>query len=204
MKKVFLVLAACAVVSAALVGCGSGSSTESQSAVTSDNTTVSNAVESTIEEVSTIAIGEKATIGGWEITVSSVEYAPELKAQTENMMGSNTIAAGEGKQFVIVNAQLKNTAENLEIFLPDTPYSEYTKETLVYDGKYEYSGYSTASALNIYSSLVHTTVSPLETKTGYIAFAVPNEVVESGRPLQLKIEQIKDYKTLDSVIFNIR
>ena len=119
-------------------------------------------------------------------------------------MGSNTIAAGEGKQFVIVNAQLKNTAENLEMFLPDTPYSEYTKETLIYDGKYEYSGYSTASALNIYSSLVHTTVSPLETKTGYIAFAVPNEVVGSEKPLQLKIEQEKDYKTLDSITFNLR
>lgn len=201
MKKVCLVLAACAVVSAALVGCGSGSSTESQSVATSS---VSSTVVSTIEDVRTIAIGETATIGGWEITVTSIEYAPELKAQTENMMGSNTIAAGEGKQFVIVNAQLKNTAENLEMFLPDTPYSEYTKETLIYDGKYEYSGYSTASALNIYSSLVHTTVSPLETKTGYIAFAVPNEVVESEKPLQLKIEQEKDYKTLDSITFNLR
>ena len=202
MKKVFLVLAACAVVSAALVGCGSSSAPESQSVVTSGN--VSSTVDSTIEDVKTIAIGETATIGGWEITVTSIEYAPELKAQTENMMGSNTIAAGEGKQFVIVNAQLKNTAENLEMFLPDTPYSEYTKETLIYDGKYEYSGYSTASALNIYSSLVHTTVSPLETKAGYIAFAVPNEVVESEKPLQLKIEQEKDYKTLDSITFNLR
>ena len=201
MKKVFLVLAACAVVSAALVGCGSSSSPESQSVATSS---VSSTVVSTIEDVRTIAIGETATIGGWEITVTSIEYAPELKAQTENMMGSNTIAAGEGKQFVIVNAQLKNTAENLEMFLPDTPYSEYTKEALIYDGKYEYSGYSTASALNIYSSLVHTTVSPLETKTGYIAFAVPNEVVESEKPLQLKIEQEKDYKTLDSITFNLR
>ena len=201
MKKVFLVLAACAVVSAALVGCGSSSSPESQSVATSS---VSSTVVSTIEDVRTIAIGETATIGGWEITVTSIEYAPELKAQTENMMGSNTIAAGEGKQFVIVNAQLKNTAENLEMFLLDTPYSEYTKETLIYDGKYEYSGYSTASALNIYSSLVHTTVSPLETKTGYIAFAVPNEVVESEKPLQLKIEQEKDYKTLDSITFNLR
>ena len=201
MKKTFLVLAACAVVSAALVGCGSSSSPESQSVATSS---VSSTVVSTIEDVRTIAIGETATIGGWEITVTSIEYAPELKAQTENMRGSNTIAAGEGKQFVIVNAQLKNTAENLEMFLPDTPYSEYTKETLIYDGKYEYSGYSTASALNIYSSLVHTTVSPLETKTGYIAFAVPNEVVESEKPLQLKIEQEKDYKTLDSITFNLR
>ncbi len=201
MKKTFLVLAACAVVSAALVGCGSSSSPESQSVATSS---VSSTVVSTIEDVRTIAIGETATIGGWEITVTSIEYAPELKAQTENMMGSNTIDAGEGKQFVIVNAQLKNTAENLEMFLPDTPYSEYTKETLIYDGKYEYSGYSTASALNIYSSLVHTTVSPLETKTGYIAFAVPNEVVESEKPLQLKIEQEKDYKTLDSITFNLR
>lgn len=204
MKKVFLVLAACAVVSAALVGCGSNSSTESQSAITSSNAAVSSTVESNIEEVSTIAIGETATIEGWEITVTSVEYVSELKAETENMMGSNTIAAGEGKQFVIVNAQLKNIAEDLKMFLPDTPYSDHTKETLIYDEKYEYSGYSTVSALNVYNSLVHTTVSPLETKTGYIAFDVPNEVVESEKPLQLKIEQKKDYKTLGSIIFELR
>ena len=67
MKKVFLVLAACAVVSAALVGCGSSSSPESQSVATSS---VSSTVVSTIEDVRTIAIGETATIGGWEITVT--------------------------------------------------------------------------------------------------------------------------------------
>ena len=42
MKKVFFVLAACAVVSAALVGCGSSSSPESQSVATSDNAVAQN------------------------------------------------------------------------------------------------------------------------------------------------------------------
>ncbi len=204
MKKVFLVLAACAVVSAALVGCGSSSFTEgSDSGATSTAAVSSNGVSSA-EEVSTIAIGETATIGGWEITVTSVEYAPELKAVSSSPMESDTISASDGNQFAIVNVQIKNIDSSSQIFLPDTPLSGYTQETLIYDGTYEYNGRSTTSSLNIFNSVVHKVVSPLESKTGYIAFDVPNEVAESEKPLQLKIEQKKDYKTLDSVLFSLR
>lgn len=203
MKKVFLVLAACAVVSAALVGCGSSSAPESQSAVTSGNVAVSSTVDSTIEEVRTIAIGETATIGGWEITVTSIEYAPELTPISQSSMGV-PIPASDGNQFAIVNVQVKNISEDLESFLPSTSFVEHTEETLIYDGKYNYNGRSTEGLISTFNSLVDKVISPLETKTGYIAFDVPNEVAESEKPLQLKIEQKKDYKTLDSIIFNLR
>ena len=204
MKKVFFVLAACAVVSAALVGCGSSSSPESQSVATSDNTAVNSTVDNTIEEVSTIAIGETATIDGWEITVTSVEYAPELTPISQSPSFKHTISASEGNQFAIVNAQIKNISEDLDIFLPDSSFTEYTKETLIYDGKYNYNGHSTEGTMSTYNSLINEVVSPLETKTGYIPFDVPNEVVESEKTLQLKIEYKRDSETLDSVIFNLR
>ena len=200
MKKVFLVLAACTVVSAALVGCGSSSSAESNGSAATSTA----AISSSVEEVSTVAIGETATIGGWEITVTSVEYAPELKAVSSSPMGSDTISASDGNQFVIVNVQIKNINSSSQIFLPDTPISGYTQETLIYDGTYEYRGRSTTSSLNIFNSVIHKVVSPLETKTGYIAFDVPNEVAESEKPLQLRIEEEKDYKTLGSVLFSLR
>ena len=82
MKKVFFVLAVCAVVSAALVGCGSSSSTEGSDSAATSTAAVSSSAENSAEEVSTVAIGETATIGGWEITVTSVEYAPELTPVT--------------------------------------------------------------------------------------------------------------------------
>ena len=200
MKKVCFVLAACAVVSAALVGCGSNSSAESNGSAATSTA----AVSSSVEEVSTVAIGETATIGGWEITVTSVEYAPELKAVSSSPMESDTISASDGNQFVIVNVQIKNIDSSSQIFLPDTPISGYTQETLIYDGTYEYRGRSTTSSLNIFNSVIHKVVSPLETKTGYIAFDVPNEVAESEKPLQLRIEEEKDYKTLGSVLFSLR
>ena len=199
MKKVFFVLAVCAVVSAALVGCGSSSSTEgSGSAATSTA-----AVSSSAEEVSTVAIGETATIGGWEITVTSVEYAPELTPISQSSMAV-PIPASDGNQFAIVNVQVKNISEDLESFLPSTSFVEHTEETLIYDGKYNYNGRSTEGLISTFNSLVDKVVSPLETKTGYTAFDVPNEVAESEKPLQLKIEQKKDYKTLDSVLFSLR
>ncbi len=55
MKKVFFVLAVCAVVSAALVGCGSSSSTEGTgSAATSTAAVSSNAESGTQEETSSV------------------------------------------------------------------------------------------------------------------------------------------------------
>ena len=199
MKKVCFVLAACAVVSAALVGCGSSSSTEgSGSAATSTA-----AVSSSAEEVSTVAIGETATIGGWEITVTSVEYAPELTPISQSSMAV-PIPASDGNQFAIVNVQVKNISEDLESFLPSTSFVEHTEETLIYDGKYNYNGRSTEGLISTFNSLVDKVVSPLETKTGYIAFDVPNEVAESEKPLELKIEHKRDSETLGSVTFNLR
>ena len=203
MKKVFLVLAACAVVSAALVGCGSSSSTEGSDSAATSTAAVSSSAESSAEEVSTVAIGETATIGGWEITVTSVEYAPELTPISQSSMAV-PIPASDGNQFAIVNVQVKNISEDLESFLPSTSFVEHTEETLIYDGKYNYNGRSTEGLISTFNSLVDKVVSPLETKTGYIAFDVPNEVAESEKPLQLKIEQKKDYKTLDSVLFSLR
>ncbi len=204
MKKVFFVLAVCAVVSAALVGCGSSSSTEGSDSAATSTAAVSSSAESSAEEVNTVAIGETATIGGWEITVTSVEYAPELTPISQSPSFKHTISASEGNQFVIVNAQIKNTSEDLDIFLPDSSFTEYTKETLIYDGKYNYNGRSTEGTMGTYNSLINEVVSPLETKTGYIAFDVPNEVAESEKPLQLKIEHKKNSDTLDSVTFNLR
>ena len=203
MKKVFFVLAVCAVVSAALVGCGSSSSTEGSGSVATSTAAVSSNAESSAEEVSTVAIGETATIGSWEITVTSVEYAPELTPISQSSMAV-PIPASDGNQFAIVNVQVKNISEDLESFLPSTSFVEHTEETLIYDGKYNYNGRSTEGLISTFNSLVDKVVSPLETKTGYIAFDVPNEVAESEKPLQLKIEQKKDYKTLDSVLFSLR
>ena len=203
MKKVCFVLAACAVVSAALVGCGSSSSTEGSGSAATSTAAVSSNAESSAEEVSTVAIGETATIGGWEITVTSVEYAPELTPISQSSMAV-PIPASDGNQFAIVNVQVKNISEDLESFLPSTSFVEHTEETLIYDGKYNYNGRSTEGLISTFNSLVDKVVSPLETKTGYIAFDVPNEVAESEKPLQLKIEQKKDYKTLDSVLFSLR
>ena len=203
MKKVFFVLAACAVISAALVGCGSSSSTEGSGSAATSTAAVSSSAESSAEEVSTVAIGETATIGGWEITVTSVEYAPELTPISQSSMAV-PIPASDGNQFAIVNVQVKNISEDLESFLPSTSFVEHTEETLIYDGKYNYNGRSTEGTMGTYNSLINEVVSPLETKTGYIAFDVPNEVAESEKPLELKIEHKRDSETLGSVTFNLR
>ena len=110
MKKTFLVLAACAVVSAALVGCGSGSSTESQSAVTSDNATASNAVESKTQE-ETSKVTDNDSENAAEMTLDSYVKKFEDAGQTvkveERKPYYEMVGAKDGVMFYLGNSPVK-------------------------------------------------------------------------------------------------
>ena len=71
MKKVFFVLAACAVVSAALVGCGSSSSTESTGSAATSTAAVSSNTEAESKQNVNV---EMQTFKDWEIQPKSIRF----------------------------------------------------------------------------------------------------------------------------------
>ena len=193
MKKIFLVLAACAVVSAALVGCGSSSSTESTgSAATSTAAVSSNTEAESKQNVN----AEMQTFKDWEIQPKSIRYTDTV---TDN--GKST-KAQDGNTFVIVDMDIKNLGTQASIFLPNTPLMEYLEASVIYDGSYTYA--DTAGLTGFDNNLSGMPVNPLETKSGYLKFEVPADVATSDKSLTLKIDFKSEFEEESSIEFPLR
>ena len=110
MKKVFLVLAACAVVSAALVGCGSSSSTESTgSAATSTAAVSSDAESGTQEETSSVInnASENADEMTLDLYVKKFQDSGETIKLEERKPYYEMVGAKDGIMFYLGNAPVK-------------------------------------------------------------------------------------------------
>lgn len=110
MKKVFFVLAACAVVSAALVGCGSSSSTESTgSAATSTAAVSSNAESGTQEETSSVInnASENADEMTLDLYVKKFQDSGETIKLEERKPYYEMVGAKDGIMFYLGNAPVK-------------------------------------------------------------------------------------------------
>ncbi len=110
MKKVFFVLAACAVVSAALVGCGSSSSTESTgSAATSTAAVSSDAESGTQEETSSVInnASENADEMTLDLYVKKFQDSGETIKLEERKPYYEMVGAKDGIMFYLGNAPVK-------------------------------------------------------------------------------------------------
>ena len=110
MKKVFFVLAACAVVSAALVGCGSSSSTESTgSAATSTAAVSSNAESGTQEETSSVInnASENADEMTLDLYVKKFQDSGETIKLEERKPYYEMVGAKDGIMFYLGNSPVK-------------------------------------------------------------------------------------------------
>lgn len=193
MKKVFFVLAACAVVSAALVGCGSSSSTES----TGSAATSTAAVSSNAEAESTKNLNvEMQTFKDWEIQPKSIRF------ETAFQEGNTPKKAKDGNTFVIIDMDIKNLDSKVGLFLSDATSLEYIEATIVYDGSYTYTDISGLTGFD--NNLSGMPVQPLESKSGYLLFEVPNEVAASNKSLTLKINFKSEFEEESSIEFPLR
>ncbi len=110
MKKVCFVLAACAVVSAALVGCGSSSSTESTgSAATSTAAVSSNAESGTQEETSSVInnASENADEMTLDLYVKKFQDSGETIKLEERKPYYEMVGAKDGIMFYLGNSPVK-------------------------------------------------------------------------------------------------
>lgn len=182
MKKVFLVLATCAVVSAALVGCGSSGDTmqstnesvskadvsdEKNSDAPSDKITTDTQSDKKTSDV--LTVGSTGVLGDWEITLDKVEFLDSI----QNTYGS--FVPNDGNQYGVVTLSIKNNGKNSDEFLPMVSYGNKTSATIMYGDEYEYS----ATYLIGYDSDLHNKVmNPLSSATGVVAFDIPTSVVD--------------------------
>lgn len=175
MKKAFAVIAICAVLATALVGCGSVTNGEAES--TNTPQAVSSAVQS--KSNATLNIGSTGVLGDWEITLDKVEFLDSIP----NTYGS--FSPENGNKYGVVTLTIKNNGKVSSEFLPMVVYGDKISAKIIYDGQYKYS----ATYLIGHSEDLHNkTLNPLSSATGIVAFDVPTSVVDGTQPKVLRIE----------------
>ena len=131
----------------------------------------------------TIAIGDMITTDDYEFTLTNVELTYEV--QPPNTSGVySSYSAESGKVFVHVEADVKNTMQR------DIRIDELFNTSVLYDGKYPYSGFTVVNngdnSFNWASNYVAAT--PLETCKAHGIVECPAEVDTSGKSIVVTLE----------------
>lgn len=181
-----------------LVGCGgdvSSSKTEntatadssqlaSESSCTTESSTSANQPSS--EETSTVihALNEECSIMDWTVIATNSEIVD--KVSENDYYG---FSADDGNKYLMIDLTVTNNGTSAATFLPSVGLSSDISAKVIYQGPYEYS----ATNLLGYSQEMHdTSVNPLSSKSGRIAFEIPDSVADSTDELILTIQAGKD------------
>ena len=130
-----------------------------------------------------ISLGETIYGTDYEFTLKNVELTYELLPPNTSS-AYTSYPAESGKVYVHVDADVKNTMQR------DLRIDELFKTTVLYDGKYNYTGFPIVNdgdnRFDWVSSYVAAT--PLETAKAHGLVECPVEVDESGNPITVFIE----------------
>lgn len=126
---------------------------------------------------SLLSIGDSATLGDWEISVTDFYYTDKI-----DMTSYTYYHPDEGNQYAVVAVQVANKGKDASTFLPTYSLSNDVRAKVYYAGEYEYSA---TNLLGVNEDLHDSTMNPLASKEGIIVFSVPDEVVNGEDSLCL-------------------
>lgn len=143
------------------------------------------------EEDAVYNIGDSITLKDWEISVTSVQIVDSIAADYGQFSPNE-----EGNKYIQVFVTVNNNGKQADSFLPSFGMGDDVTAKVLYGDGYEFS----ASNLLGYSNEMHdSSINPLSSKSGEIAFDVPESVATSTD--ELIIEFISGN---DTVKFKIR
>ena len=119
------------------------------------------------------------TVGEWQITISGMEIVDEVPN------GYGSFVPDEGNKYLLTAVKGENLAKQAQTFLSSYPFGDELTVVLLYGDGYEF---VQTNLLGYSESVTDSSVNPLSSKEGKIAFEVPNEVVESTDPLLVHFE----------------
>lgn len=183
-----------------LAGCGeNASSSQTNTTTTTDQATPEQTTESpsttessisddqqSVDDASTAihALNEECAIGNWAVIATNAEIVDTVE---ENDYYGFT--ADDGNKYLMIDLTVTNNGTSADTFLPSVGLSSAISAKVVYQGSYEYS----STNLLGYSQEMHdTSVNPLSSKSGRIAFEIPDSVADSADELILTIQAGKD------------
>ena len=118
-----------------------------------------------------LSMGDSAALGCWEITVTSFEFTEQLNAGETSLLAE---PSAEGGPYGLAAVTVVRTGKEAGSLL--SPFAAW-KASLLYQGKYEL-GPTPFSGMDASSEV-------LDSKSGYIPFALPNTVADSEDTLLL-------------------
>ena len=177
MKKVVL-LVLVLTLALSLAACGAGPEVPEPNVTPTPSTPSPEPTPSPTPEPTALAVGTKATLGDWNITVTGFELMDSIAG---DYYGS--FVPSEGNQFAVVSVTIYNAGKSSGTFLPSYSFGDDVRAKIIYGDGYEFS----ATSLLAYDADLHDEyVNPLSSASGIIAFELPMTVVEnSTEPLYI-------------------
>ena len=169
------------------VGCGTSSQQSSLNDTVAEITTevVTETTETTTEKAvdKTLSINETGSLGDWDITVTSFDIVDNVP------YSFGSFNPDEGNKYAIASVHIENKGKNADKFLPSFGLSSDVRCKITYGDGYEFS----ATQLMGYDKDLHdTTLNPLSSSDGEIAFTLPDTVVNDSGDLILCFTQDKN------------
>lgn len=198
MKKTKLATAAITM-GCLLAACGGNEQTVATVAPTTVEASAETEVETTVEKTTTepettaaevVSLGQAATLNNWNITVTNMQMLESV----DNGYGS--FAPDEGNKYLLVTASAENTGKEADTFLPSFGLIDDVSAKVLYGDGYEF---SLTNLLGYSRNLIDSTINPLSSKEGDIAFELPNSVADSSEPLLIEFSAGSD-----KIVFSLR
>lgn len=130
------------------------------------------------------SVGDTATINDFEITVDSIEVTDKIDSGNYTYFSPKD----EGSKYLVVNATVKNIASESQEFLPVVITNNDVSVKIQYND-YEF---NSSNLLGFSDDLHMTSLNPLSSKTGVIAFEIADEALESIDEFELVFSSGKE------------
>lgn len=180
-KKTLVTILLCLVAMTAFVGCGTSNDSKKEASKETTKETSKNSDKQEDgdkeekEDEKVYNIGETAELRDWGIVVSDMQIVPSIDENYVTFKPDQ-----EGAQFAKVSVNVTNNGKTSDTFLPSYEMGDDVNAKILFGDGYEFS----ATILLGYSADMHdSTINPLSSKEGDIAFEVPDTVINSTDPL---------------------
>jgi len=150
--------------------------------MTTEETTIAVTTPTTTAQTPN-STGDTVDIGNWRITFDSYEISDSIKAK----FGS--FVPDEGNMYFIAYLTVSNRGKNADTFLQSFSVNTDIRMKAIYEGEYEF---SSTNLLAHDEDLHDKMLNPLSSKSGIVAFSMPEEVVDSPESLVIRFILHKD------------
>ncbi|MBD5099168.1 MAG: DUF4352 domain-containing protein [Clostridiales bacterium] len=134
-----------------------------------------------------LTVGDNTILGHWEIAVTDFYYTGRIETSPYT-----AFTPDEGNQYAVVAARITNNGTESDTFLPSISMTDDVRTAVHYADEYVY---SSSYLLGVIEDLHDSSLNPLTSKDGIIAFSVPDVVANSEESLSVTFSAGRDEVT---------